>query len=264
MSQVAILGVGKLGEAIASGLLASGQIGSLTLVERSEERRADAARRFHASVTVDPIVPSKYSEKLILAVKPGDLLALCRQIAPIIRPEQLIISVAAGVRLETVRQALGGHRHVARAMPNIAAAIRSSITGVYSDEAEALADTLDLFRAVGRVLTFTDEAGIDRMTAIGASGIGFVVEFLDAMIAASEENGLQESRDIVLSVALGTLKLLDRGNEDIKDFLSRTRTPGGTTAAGLEVLDAANFRSTLRDAVQASISRAGSLDTEVQ
>jgi pyrroline-5-carboxylate reductase len=264
MRRVSILGVGKLGEAIAEGLLASGEIGVLYLVERSEERRQHAARRFRATVTVDPLVACRFSEAIVLAVKPNDLLDLCRQIGPALKPTQSVISAAAGVRLERIQEALGGHSRVARVMPNLAVSRRRAVTGVFSPDLEAKAVGGDLFGLLGKCVLFESEAGIDEMTAVGASAPAFVAEFLDAMISAGEENGLKGAREVVLQMAAGTLEVLAGGKETLAEFVARVRTPGGTTAAGLEKFDEGDLRGILKRAIRASIDRSVALGEEIK
>lgn len=264
MRKVAILGVGKLGESIAEGLLASGEIGVLYLVERSEERRRDAARRFRATVTMDPIMACKFAEVIIIATKPNDVLDLCRSIATALTPDHTVISVAAGVRLERVREALGGHSQTARAMPNLAIAIRKSVTGVYAEDKEAKEEAEELFGFVGKYISCQNELEIDKITALGASSPGWIAEFLDGLIVAGEQEGLADSRAIILQAAFGVLTMLQGGKESLKDFVAKVRTPGGTTAAGINEFDRGNLRTILHEGVKASISRATELDSEVK
>jgi len=263
MTRVAILGVGKLGESIAEGLLASGEIGLLYLVERSQERRQHAARRFRATVTVDPVAACRFSDVIVLAVKPGDVLELASSIATAIKPGQTVVSVAAGVKTERIKAALGGHQRVARVMPNLAVAVRSAVSGIYSENNEARELATFLFGLLGKAIVVPTEQGIDEMTALGASAPAFVAEFLSGLIAAGEATGLPEAREIILQMTAGTLKILADNKEDISEFVARVRTPGGTTAAGLEEFDKGGFRQILQNAVKASIQRATELDSEV-
>lgn len=264
MRRIAILGIGKLGEAIAEGLLKSGELGVLYLVERSEERRRDAARKYRATVTVDPLAACKFTEEIILAVKPVDVLDLCRTIAPALKPEQTVISVAAGIKLSRIKEALKGHAQAARVIPNLAVAVRSSITGVYSDNAAAREETSALFQLLGKCVNCADDHGIDQLTALAASAPAFLAEFLEGLQLAGEELHIEGSREVVMQMAQGTVKLLDASRNKLSDFITSVRTPGGTTAAGLQQLDAVHLRDVLRTALEASIKRAGELDSEIQ
>ena len=260
MLRVAILGVGKLGESIAEGLLAAGTAGVLYLVERSEERRKEAARKYRATVSVDPVAACKFSEVIILAVKPGDLLELCRTIAPTLTPKKIVISVAAGITLSRIKEALGGHQQVVRVMPNLAASSNAAVAGVYSDDELARNTALKIFRDLGVCYECLNDAEIDQFTGLTASGPGFVFEFLNCMQMAAEELGVKNSKEIVRQMAIGTFKVLDSSKESMAEFVARVKTPGGTTAAGLERFEKFGMRQMMREALEASIKRAGELD----
>ena len=262
MLRVAILGVGKLGESIAEGLLAAGTAGVLYLVERSEERRKEAARKYRATVSVDPIAACKFSEVIILAVKPTDLLELCRTIAPILTPKKIVISAAAGIVLPRIKEALGGHEAVARVMPNIAASSNSAVAGVYSDNELAKTMSMKIFGDLGVCYDCLNDFEIDQFTGLTASGPGFVAEFLNCLQMAAEELGVKNSNEIVRQMAIGTIKVIDSGKESMAEFVARVKTPGGTTAAGLELFEKYGMRQMMREALEASIKRAGELDKE--
>ncbi len=263
MRRIAILGVGKLGEAIAEGLLSSGTAGVLYLVERSEERRQEAARKYRATVTVDPVPACKFSEAIILAVKPGDLLELCRSIAPSLNERQVVISAAAGVTLPRIREALGGHAKVARVMPNLAARMNAAVTGVFSEDEAARATATELFSDLGICIQCADEHEVNQLTALSASGPAFVAEFLEGLQIAAEALGMKHSREVVLKMAVGTVQVLAAGKESPGEFVQRVKTPGGTTAAGLEKFERAGMRETLKEALEAAVRRAGELDKEI-
>jgi len=262
MLRVAILGVGKLGESIAEGLLAAGTAGVLYLVERSEERRKEAARKYRATVSVDPLAACKFSEVIILAVKPADLLELCRSIVPTLTPKKIVISAAAGITLPRIREALGGHQAVARVMPNLAASTNSAVAGVFSDYEPAQTMALNIFQDLGVCYECLSDAEIDQFTGLTASGPAFVAEFLNCLQMAADELGVKNSKEIVRQMAVGTFKVIDSGKEDMAEFVARVRTPGGTTAAGLALFEKFGMRQMMREALEASIKRAGELDKE--
>ena len=262
MLRVAIIGVGKLGESIAEGLLAAGTAGVLYLVERSEERRKEAARKYRATVSVDPLAACKFSEVIILAVKPTDLLELCRTITPILTPKKIVISAAAGIVLPRIREALSGHEAVARVMPNLAASSNSAVSGIYSDNEVAKTMTLNIFKDLGICYECLNDGEIDQFTGLTASGPGFVAEFLNCLQMAADELGVKNSKEIVRQMALGTFKVLESSKEELSEFVARVKTPGGTTAAGIAQFEKHGMRQMMRDALEASIKRAGELDKE--
>jgi pyrroline-5-carboxylate reductase len=262
MLRIAILGVGKLGESIAEGILSAGTAGVLFLVERSPERRNEVARKYRATVTVDPVGACKFADVIILAVKPGDLLELCKIIAPTMTDKKVVISAAAGIVLERIKEALGGHEAVARVMPNLAASTNTAVSGVFSPNELALQSAKSIFDDLGTCYVCSTEQQINELTGLSASGPGLLAEFLNCMQMAAEELGIQNSKEIVRQMAVGTFKVIDANKEDMANFVARVRTPGGTTAAGIEKFEKFGMRQMLREALEASIRRAGELDKE--
>jgi len=213
---------------------------------------------------VDAVAACKFSEVIILAVKPRDLLELATSIASTLNPNQVVISAASGIVLERIRTALGGHLRLSRVMPNLAASINSAVTGVYSDDPLAKSTTLTLFKDLGTCIECDNDNEIDQLTGLAASGPGFVAEFLDGLQSAAAELGIKNSKEIVLQMAMGTLQVLASGKEGMSEFVSRVKTPGGTTAAGIACFEEYSMRKMLKEGLAASIKRAGAINQEIE
>ncbi|MCS7023082.1 MAG: pyrroline-5-carboxylate reductase [Gemmataceae bacterium] len=200
---------------------------------------------------------------LVIAVKPSDVAAVLEEIRPVLRQDHLVVSVAAGVRLQTLRQGLGGHNRLVRVMPNTACLVGggASALSVSTDVTPAEADTVEaLFRAVGYVCRVPEEL-LDAVTGLSGSGPAFVALVLEALADAGVLCGLP--RHLALELAahtlIGTARLVLEGSKHPAQVKDAVASPGGTTIAGLHVLEKAGVRGALQEAVWAATRRAREL-----
>ena len=262
-----LVGAGKMGGAMLEGWLALGMdpaaITALDPYPSTDIQAAATATGFQLNPPDGSISPP---EVLVLAIKPQTLEAAGPSIAPLVGPKTLIVSIMAGKTIHDITSRIPTARAVVRAMPNTPAAVGRGITGVAANAAvdagqKAAADAL--LASVGQVEWVADEGLIDAVTAVSGSGPAYVFLLVECMAAAGVAAGLPA--DIAMRLARATVEgsgeLLFRDAQTPADQLRRTVTsPGGTTAAALDVLMGPHGLAPLREkAIGAATKRAEEL-----
>ena len=258
--KLVIVGGGRMGEALAGGLLASGwaEPGDLAVVEKIEPRRKELADRY-AGVTLAADVVT--ADGAVIAVKPGDVEAACRETAA--AGAGRVLSIAAGVRLANLESWLGQGTPVVRAMPNTPALVGAGAAAIAGGTAATDAD-LDwaegVLGAVGTVVRVPERL-LDAVTGLSGSGPAYVLLVVEALTEAGVLVGLP--RDVSAALATqtlaGTARLLVESAEGPEALRAAVTSPGGTTAAGLQVLENRAVRAAFLDAVAAATERSRQL-----
>jgi pyrroline-5-carboxylate reductase len=259
--RLAIVGGGNMGTALAGGLVASGwaPAGELLVVEPLAGRR-DALATELPGVRVTAALEDA-AEGAVIAVKPGDVPAAAHAIAA--AGTRRVLSIAAGVRTAAIETALGTDAAVVRAMPNTPALVRQGVAAIAAGRRAGAAD-LDwaesILGAVGTVVRVAED-DLDAVTGLSGSGPAYVFLMAEALIDAGVAVGLDRDVSVALTTQLlvGSAALLSRTGEAPHELRERVTSPGGTTAAGLRVLDAAGVRDALRSAVVAATERSREL-----
>ncbi len=258
--KLGFIGGGNMAAAIIGGLLRKGFAQQdIIVVEQQEERRTWMANEFGV-VVVDSADQALAADIVVLAVKPQQLrTALCALPPP--HPEQLIVSIAAGVRASDISRWLRGHLTVVRAMPNTPALVGAGITGLYAlpgvSEAQK-AQATQLLEAVGSVVWVETEAQIDAVTAISGSGPAYVFLFIEALEQAAVDLGLpaETARQLTLQTFLGASALAIKDNSTPAELRARVTSKGGTTERGLLALEEGGMRYVIGLAARAAAERA--------
>ena len=268
--RLAILGGGRLGEALLRGLLESETVSrqDVRLTVRTRRRAAELADRY--SVTVTPgenTAAAAGSEIVVLAVKPGVVADVLREIRSAMRPGQVLISMAAAIPIQLLEDGLAAPMPVFRAMPNIAMTIRQSATALSANDVASDADRAvveNIFRSVGTV-HFVEEEAMHAVTALSGSGTAYGFLIADALADAGAKLGLAD--DVALALAgqtlLGAAKLIETSLLSPKELIDQVTTPGGTTIEGLKALERHQVRAGLMAAVEAAARRSQSLTAEL-
>lgn len=265
VGKVALLGAGGLGSAMARGWLAHGMApGDLVLCDVDEGRARAAAGGASCPVTTRPADAATGAQVVLLAVKPADTVALLDAVGGAVGPNAAVISVAAGITLASLRTALGANGQLVRAMPNVNVAVRASVTSLVAESGDApaaLATARDLFAAVGTTVDLGSEKLLDAATALGASGPAWVALVLEALMDGGVQAGLPRSVAVQMALGMveGTARHLREGALHPGALKDMVTSPGGTTAAGLMVLEAAGVRGAVMKAVDAGAQRARQL-----
>jgi len=263
---VAILGVGAMGEVLAGGLLRAGwRPEDLVLVARREERRSEVQDRTGIASTLDPAGSVKGRSVVVIAVKPADVPTLVGQVEGAITPDQIVVSLAAGVPTTRFEEAFPGVP-VVRAMPNTPAQIDRAITalcgGIHADE-RSLGVAEEVLSAVGETIVL-DEYLLDAVTAVSGTGPAYVFLLAEALTEAAIREGLPRhaAERLVQHTMRGAGMLMAEVDESPEYLRSQVTSPGGTTAAAMHVLEERGFRALIEDAVRAAAQRSGEMGEE--
>lgn len=263
-SRIAFLGGGNMASALIGGMLSRGcSPGDIQVVDPSVEACQRLTRDFgvRAVLAVDDAFLD--SDLIMLAVKPQQMkLALSPLNGRLAR--QLLVSIAAGLRMKDIARWTGGHREIVRAMPNTPALIGAGVTGVFADasvgpeERDAAERVLS---AVGSVVWVADENLIDAVTAVSGSGPAYVFHFIEALEAAGVSLGFDEStaRTLAIETMLGAARLAAGSDEAPAVLRERVTSKGGTTAAALASMAESGVFDAIVTAVKAAEARSREL-----
>jgi len=259
-TRLVLIGGGRMGEALLGGLLTAGWAApdELAVVEVVAERRAVLEERFPGVAILDAVAPA---DAAVVAVKPNDVPEACAALggAGVAR----VLSIAAGVRIQTLEAALPDGVAVVRAMPNTPALVGAGAAAIAGGSAASSAD-LDwaesILAAVG-VVVRVEESLLDAVTGVSGSGPAYVFLFVEALIEAGERAGLPHDVSAALAVQtlVGASRLLAQSTDSPADLRAAVTSPGGTTAAALRVLESAGWTRELVEAVEAATARSREL-----
>ena len=258
---VAIVGGGVMGEAILAGAIDRGVFtaSDVTVVELLAERREDLAERYGVATTAEAGDALANASLVVLAIKPQELHSLSGELAS----DALLLSIMAGVRIETLAEQFG-HDRIVRAMPNTPAAINEgmSVWTATASVDEAQRETVrGLLGAIGQELAVDDEGKLDLATALSGSGPAYVFLFIEALIDAGVAIGLtaEEAEAMTMQTLVGSAAYAQVSDFPPSVLRERVTSRGGTTAAGLAELDRGEFRALVEACVRAACDRSREL-----
>ena len=260
---VAILGAGVMGETLLSGLLRAGRgTDSLLVGEKRPERAEELHERYGVEVVANRDAARK-ADTVVVVVKPQDMSDLLAEIAPELRPGQLVVSLAAGITTGFIESHLPDGVAVVRVMPNTPALVGEGIAaisrGSHCDE-QHLAEAESLLAATGRVVR-VPERQQDAVTAISGSGPAYLFFVVEAMIEAGVHLGLPRTTatELVVQTVVGSAKLLRETGEHPTVLREQVTSPGGTTAAAIRQLEDHKVRAAFLTALEAARDRSRAL-----
>jgi len=272
---ITFIGGGNMGRAMISGLLTNGfNSNQISVVEAN----AVTALKLHEDFGVQGIgaleqITFDFSKNnvLVMAIKPQDFNVVAKALAAELKhasaPGPLILSIAAGIRLNDMSRWLD-HARCVRAMPNTPALIGKGITGLFADAAvnesdRELAQTI--CNAVGQSIWVSEEKLMDAVTAISGSGPAYVFAFLEAMQSAGEKLGLDviSARKLAYATLEGATQLAHNSDEHAGVLRERVTSKGGTTAAALEVMKQEGWNEILEKAIDAASRRGKAMGDEL-
>jgi pyrroline-5-carboxylate reductase len=269
---IGFIGGGNMARAIAGGLVRSGfGAANILIAEPLPEQRELLQQQFPGSfVTANNNDVAADAGGLVLAVKPQILGPVCRDLRNTVQNRKpLVISIAAGPTAGDIDNWLGGDLEIVRVMPNQPALIDQGISAMYANEktdelGRILAERI--MSAVGQVVWIDDESLLDAVTAVSGTGPAYVYLLLDIMIDAAIQLGIDPgtARTLVVQTARGAASLAMAESESLRSLIDRVRSPGGTTTAAFECLDAAGVRDIFATAITAARNRARSLAEEAR
>ena len=256
---IAVLGAGAMGSALARGLLGNGwRPGDLTLAEVVPERADWVRTELGCECFSDPTDAARGRQAVVVAVKPQDIESLLGQLEGEITKDQVVITLAAGVRIKTLEDGLG-EVPVVRMMPNTPALLGKGIAGMAAGTHAGpthLALARRVMEAVGEVVEL-EETDLDAVTAVSGTGPAYVFALAEAMTEGALRLGLsaEVAGRLVNYTVLGAGEMLVRTGQSAGHLRRQVASPGGTTEAAFVVMNEAGFSELVVRAVQAANAR---------
>jgi pyrroline-5-carboxylate reductase len=262
--KILFLGGGNMASAMIAGLIPSGQApAQIHVVDVSGEAIAKARAQGCRAYPLINHAPVDVVDVIVLATKPQTLQEAIASLSGNLSG-QLVLSICAGVRIAQISEWLGGYDNIVRTMPNTPALIGKGITGAYAGPevlsmAREHAETL--MRATGAFAWFESEKMLDAVTAVSGSGPAYVFYFIEALTQSARDLGFSEgqAREFAYATFDGAIALAKASDESPATLRERVTSKGGTTAAALAALEAADVKNAIIAAVKAADARAAEL-----
>ncbi|WP_344774307.1 pyrroline-5-carboxylate reductase [Nocardioides panacisoli] len=263
MKQTAVIGAGVMGETLLSGLVRAGRrVDQLLVGEKREERAAELQERYGVAVVSNLDAATK-ADTVALVVKPQDMADVLAEISSVLRPGQLLVSLAAGITTDFIESRVPHGVAVVRVMPNTPALVDQGMSaisaGSHCDE-EHLVEAEALMASVGKVVRVPEKQQ-DAVTAISGSGPAYVFFVVESMIEAGVHLGLPRSTasELVIQTLVGSALMLRETGEHPTVLREQVTSPGGTTAAALRELEIHRVRAAFLAALEAARDRSREL-----
>lgn len=258
-------GAGKMAEGILAA--AATQPGfdpqTVLMAERVEARAREMARKHKVRTTPDAAEVARKVRLIFLAVRPQDAAALAAQVKPLLTEKHLLVSIVAGKSIATLRKLFGAKARIVRVMPNLALRAKEGMCAICGGKNATQSDVrrvAKILGAAGRTAILA-EKHFDAVTALSGSGPAFFAFMEEAMAEGGRALGLpaDAARILAEQTMLGTAAYLRQSGADLAEFISGVATPGGTTAAGMDVMRASDFKKIVAATLAAAAKRSQEL-----
>ncbi|MDH3608987.1 MAG: pyrroline-5-carboxylate reductase [Gammaproteobacteria bacterium] len=264
---IVFIGGGNMGQALVTGLLDSDwNADSITIVDNDQAILSKLSEKFsNCHVYSQSEAALNLADVVVLAVKPQAMQTACEQIAAqcqIKRP--LIISIAAGVLINSIDSWLGGELPIIRCMPNTPALVQSGITGLYANtevSAKQRELAFEILSSVGTALWLEYESLLDAVTAVSGSGPAYFFYLIEAMMDAGKSLGLNETqaRELTVATATGAAKLIAKSDQSAQALRLAVTSKGGTTEAAINTLQQHDMKKIIETAIKNAATRSQQL-----
>jgi pyrroline-5-carboxylate reductase len=257
--KIGFIGGGVMAEAIIAGIVDSGLDAQVTVGEPVVARREALSKLKGVTVTRNNAEAVSGANIVAIAVKPQQFDAVASSLSSLLKPEQTVLSIMAGVKMHSIGLKLN-HKRLIRVMPNTPMQVRQGISAwtVTADVPQDVIDfTVSMLRALGDELKFSDERYVDIATALSASGPAYVFMFIESLADAGVKLGLPShvALHLAYQTVLGSAALAKEAKKHPAELRNMVTSPGGTTAAGLHALEEGAFRAAVTNAVEAAFRR---------
>lgn len=260
---IAVIGAGVMGEALINALITSGiSPHAITISEKREERASELRAKYGVSFA-DLKENVEKSDAILLVVKPQDMSSLLKEIKPYLSEGTLLISIAAGKKIDFVLNHVGGSFPVIRVMPNTPALVGEGMAAMsigphVTDSQRSFVRSF--LQATGRVVEI-DESLQDAVTAVSGSGPAYFFAFVEAMVASGVTLGLplDVATELTVQTMVGAAKLLNSSGKSAKELRENVTSPNGTTAAALASFQASSLTEIVAKAMAAARDRSQEL-----
>ncbi len=268
--RIVFIGGGNMARSLIGGLMAGGWPAErITVTDPSADQRELLASRFGVTTAADNEAAIADADVVVLAVKPQLMEQVCQGLAPALAGAQpLIVSIAAGVRMEAITRWLSYDGPVVRCMPNTPSLVQAGVTALFPNHrvSEDQCSTAEsILRAGGSVIRVDDEKLMDTVTGISGSGPAYFFRIMEALEEAGVARGLprDKARLLVIETALGAARMALESEDDPGTLRQNVTSKGGTTAAALDTFEAGGLAELVDRAVGAATERAGELGDQL-
>lgn len=258
--KLGIIGVGNMGSAIICGALNSGIFtkNEICAFEQNEERKLHIKETLGVEF-VSSLGEISCCDSIIIAVKPKDTEKLLRELSGYIQPDTLIVSIVAGITIETLQKHLSNKGHVIRVMPNTPVFICSGVSALCLGENcnnEDLEAVQKIFRSLGTTILIKEDM-FDVISALSGSGPAYFFYVIEALVASAVQRGFDENTalNLVLKTCEGASKLLETTRKPLKDLRQEVTSPGGSTAKAIDLFAKKGLPDIIDKAIEAAIQR---------
>lgn len=266
--KIAFIGAGVMAEAIISGIISKGSAKpeDITASDIAESRLATVGTKYGIECLPENGKAVSGKDVVVLAVKPQVFNKVAEDLRGRIKPEQLVLSIMAGVKIDTIDMLLT-HRSIVRVMPNTPAQIGEGIS-VWTTTDSVRREQQDMARTIlaslGREIQVAEEKYIDMATALSGSGPAYVFLIIEALIDAGVHIGMTRdtASELVMQTMLGSTLFARESGKHLAELKNMVTSPGGTTAEGLLILEDGGLRGLLIEAVVAAYEKAKALGRE--
>lgn len=260
--KITFIGGGNMAQAIIGGLRKNGfPGGDIGVAEPAAEARAKLQRDYGVAAQASAGDIAVTGDLVVMAVKPQQMREAAQALRPGLGANAVVLSIAAGIRLDDLSRWLGGHRRLIRCMPNTPALIGAGVTAAYATpevSATEAAQAAQVLGPMGRLVWVKSESLLDPVTAVSGSGPAYVFYFIEALEQAAKELGLdaEAARTLSLETFLGAAKLAAGSTDDPATLRAKVTSKGGTTEAALAVMNEENMKDAFVRAVRTANARA--------
>lgn len=265
--RIGLIGCGAMGTAMARGMIKKGGVdpAAVQVYDLSRERREKLAQELQLTAAAELSAMLLHCRHIFIAVKPQDMAALLDTIRPLVKPHQLVTSIAAGITIQFIASLLPPESKVIRLMPNTACLVGEGAMAISSGAAVTAAEQEEvstLLSSLGLVVPVPENL-MDAVTGLSGSGPAYVFLFVEALIDAGVNVGLKRevASDLVVQTVIGAAQMLRESKLHPAELRNAVTSPAGTTSAALQVLEEEGFRSSLGKAVMQAFRRAGELQS---
>ncbi|MFK9093182.1 pyrroline-5-carboxylate reductase [Bacillus salipaludis] len=262
MKKIAIVGAGSMAEAFISGILENGLIDrqNVWVTNNSNEKRlADLRERYGIHSTYDLDTLFEGADIVMLAMKPKDAATAIDTIREHLTEHMLVVSVLAGVSMNTIEIVARKPLSIARSMPNTSAAVGKSATAIAVNERVSLVQletTKRLFGTVG-LARFVEEEQLDAVTGLSGSGPAYIYYLIEAMENSAAEIGLEKqvAKELIVQTLIGAAEMVKNSSKSPEQLRKEVTSPGGTTEAGVKILEAHGVQQAFISCIQAAAAQ---------
>jgi pyrroline-5-carboxylate reductase len=263
--KLGFFGAGKMAEGIVQAVAATGNydLKDVVMAESYQPRAKEMAKRYRVKTVPDVEQAAKETDAIFLSVKPQDVAAVAERVKPLLTSKKLVVSIVAGKSLATLRKMFGAKVRLIRVMPNLALRAKEGMCAICPAKNATKADVKlvsSILGAAGQTAVLK-EKDFDAVTALSGSGPAFFAFMEEAMAEGGVKLGLKPdvARKLAEQTMLGTAAYLRQSGADLGEFIAGVATKGGTTAAGMDVLRASEFKDIVASTLAAAATRSAEL-----